>query len=94
MKKTYLLVLLCSLLTAQTAWAQPAGTGTYYQKANGKKGSELKTAMFNIIKNPNVVDYDSLWYAYNISDKRVLNGEDIIWDMYSTISRYPLYTYH
>ena len=93
MKKTYLLVLLCSLLTAQTAWAQPAGTGTYYQKANGKKGSELKTAMFNIIKNPNVVDYDSLWYAYNISDKRVLNGEDIIWDMYSTISRYPLYTY-
>ena len=93
MKKTYLLVLLCSLLSTQTAWAQPAGTGTYYQKANGKKGSELKTAMFNIIKNPNVVDYDSLWYAYNISDKRVLNGEDIIWDMYSTISRYPLYTY-
>jgi endonuclease I len=93
MKKTYLLVLLCSLLSTQTAWAQTAGTGTYYQKANGKKGSELKTAMFNIIKNPNVVDYDSLWYAYNISDKRVLNGEEIIWDMYSTISRYPLYTY-
>ena len=91
--KTKLLSALCLLFITTTMWAQPAGTGTYYQKANGKKGRELKTAMFNIIKNPSVVDYDSLWYAYNISDKRTLDEQEIIWDMYSNISRYPLYTY-
>ena len=77
-------------------WAQgPNNTGTYYQKAHGKKGAELKTAMFNIIKDPSVVHYDSLWYAYNISDPRTFDGEEgeYIWDMYSGISRYPLYTY-
>ena len=75
--------------------AQPNGTGTYYQKANGKKGRELKTAFFNIIKNPAVIDYDSLWTAYNTSDVRTMEGvaDPFIWDMYSGISRYPLYTY-
>ena len=71
----------------------PNNTGTYYQKADGKKGRELKTAFFNIIKNPSVVHYDSLWTAYNTSDRRVLDDQEIIWDMYSKISRYPLYTY-
>lgn len=94
MKRRYLLLLgLWCCLSATVSWAQPAGTGTYYQKAHGKKGRELKTAMFNIIKNPSVVHYDSLWYAYNISDKRILDNQEIIWDMYSSISRYPLYTY-
>ena len=91
--KTKLLTTLCLLFVTTALWAQPNGTGTYYQKANGKKGRELKTAMFNIIKNPSVVHYDSLWYAYNISDRRVLDNEEFIWDMYSAISRYPLYTY-
>ena len=91
--KTKLLTALCLLFATTALWAQPNGTGTYYQKANGKKGRELKTAMFNIIKNPSVVHYDSLWYAYNISDRRVLDNEEFIWDMYSAISRYPLYTY-
>jgi endonuclease I len=81
-------------MAAMVSWAQaPHGTGTYYQKANGKKGRELKTAFFEIIRNPSVVHYDSLWNAYNTSDKRVLNEQEIIWDMYSGISRYPLYTY-
>ena len=83
------LLLMAVALSAQA----PNGTGTYYQKADGKKGRELKTAFFEIIKNPSVVHYDSLWTAYNISDKRVLNEQEIIWDMYSGISRYPLYTY-
>ena len=82
------------LMAVVAIWAQaPNNTGTYYQKANGKKGRELKTAFFEIIKNPSVVHYDSLWTAYNTSDKRVLNEQEIIWDMYSGISRYPLYTY-
>ena len=93
--KTKLLTTLCLLFVTTALWAQPNGTGTYYQKANGKKGRELKTAMFNIIKNPSVVHYYSLWYAYNISDPRTFEGleGEYIWDMYSKISRYPLYTY-
>ena len=94
MKKitTFIVLFLASL----AVWAQgPNGTGTYYQSAHGKKGAELKTAMFEIIKNPSVIDYDSLWTAYNTSDARTMEGVDypFIWDMYSGISRYPLYTY-
>ena len=94
--KTKLLIILCLIVAPMTLWAQaPNNTGTYYQKANGKKGRELKTAFFKIINAPAVVDYDSLWYAYNISDPRTFEGEEgvYIWDMYSGISRYPLYTY-
>jgi hypothetical protein len=36
----------------------PANTGYYYQKADGKKGAELKTALYEIIRTPSVVDYD------------------------------------
>jgi len=71
----------------------PNNTGTYYKGIHGKSGTALKTALFEIIKNPSVVDYDSLWTAYNTTDARNIDGQDIIWDMYSNISRYPLYTY-
>ena len=94
MKKILTFIVLC-LLTL-TTWAQgPNNTGTYYQHAHGKKGAELKTAMFEIIKNPSVMDYDSLWTAYNTSDARTIEeeGVTVIWDIYSGISRYPLYTY-
>ena len=94
MKKISAFIVL--FLTSLTVWAQgPNGTGTYYQSANGKSGKELKTALFEIIKNPAVVDYDSLWTAYNTSDQRTIETEEVtvIWDMYSAVSRYPLYTY-
>ena len=89
-----LLSMTCLALFTLVLQAQaPNNTGTYYQKANGKKGAELKNAFFDIIKNPSVIDYDSLWNAYNTSDARTLDEKEIIWDMYSAISRYPLYTY-
>ncbi len=94
--KLKLLSTLCLVCFAAASWAQgPNGTGVYYQQAHGKKGRELKTAFFNIIKNPSVVHYDSLWNAYNTSDPRTVDDTEgqIIWDMYSGISRYPLYTY-
>ena len=94
--KLKLLSTLCLVCFAAASWAQgPNGTGVYYQQAHGKKGRELKTAFFNIIKNPSVVHYDSLWTAYNTSDPRTVDDTEgqIIWDMYSGISRYPLYTY-
>lgn len=66
----------------------------YYSKAHGKCGAELKTALYQIINTPSVILYDSLWRAYQFSDARVVEGfdEPIIWDMYSSISRYSIYS--
>ena len=91
-----LLITICFTAMVAFAFAQaPFDIGTYYAKAQGKSGAELKNALFDIIKNPSVMDYDSLWIAYNTSDVRTIEGEadQCIWDMYSGISRYPLYTY-
>lgn len=80
-----LLTTICLFFASVVLLAQPNGTGTYYQKAHGKKGRELKTAMYEIIKNPSVVHYDSLWKAYVYTDMR---PEGYLWDMYSNITRY------
>lgn len=59
------------LLSVIGAWAQgPNNTGTYYQSANGKKGADLKTALFNIVKSPSVVSYAGLIDAYRKTDTR------------------------
>ncbi len=64
-----------------SATAQPAGG--YYDNANGVQGgAALKTAFFNIIKNPNVVSYDGLKDAYRTTDKR---PDGKVWDMYSDV---------
>ena len=86
MKKLYLLSLMISL--ALTSWAQgPNGTGTYYESANGKSGQELKTALYNIIKNPDVDTYDQLWTDYKYTDRR---DDGLLWDMYSGITNYVI----
>ena len=91
MKKT--LLCLVTLVTALTAGAQaPNNTGTYYAGAQGKKGAELKTALYHIINTPAVVDYDSLWHAYQYSDAKPTDTVPIIWDMYSCKSAYSIYT--
>ena len=82
------LLLVAVALSAQA----PNGTGTYYQKADGKKGRELKTAMYEIINTPSVLDYDSLWIAYRTSDAIPTDTVPIIWDMYSCKSAYSIYT--
>lgn len=95
MKSQRLISTLCLAILAGNLWAQaPHDTGTYYQKAHGKSGRELKTAFYEIINTPAVIDYDSLWTAYKTSDAKPIEGEDIpiIWDMYSAISHYPVNT--
>lgn len=97
--------LFTSVLCVLTIWSTaalaqaPHNTGTYYRTAHGKHGEALKTAFYNIIKNPSVLTYNDLWEAYKISDARTDitvstdEGEmPIIWDMYSAISRYPINT--
>jgi endonuclease I len=62
-------------LTAQI----PSG---YYNSAQGLTGSNLKTALHNIIKNHTVVSYNSLWNHFQDTDKKS-NGK--VWDIYSDI---------
>ena len=85
--KIRLLLSTCLMAVAMVLSAQ--APSTYYQKAQGKKGRELKTAMYEIINTPAVLEYDSLWMAYSMSDAHSLRGE--IWDMYSCNSHYPSY---
>ena len=65
--------------------AAPNGTGTYYQNANGKKGSALKTALCGIIYNRTEKSYNYLWTAFFTTDVRSTGK---IWDMYSNITNY------
>ena len=91
MKILFVVISMLVWLVALTASAQgPNNSGTYYQKADGKKGAELKTALYQILKDPNVRHYDSLWTAYRTSDARQQGDSLIIWDMYSNISAYPI----
>lgn len=63
--------MILAMLTSGIASAQiPDG---YYDSLKGKKGAELKTAVYNIIKDPNVLNYgsgnNSTWWGYYVTDK-------------------------
>lgn len=73
------LLLLCSA----TAFAY--SRATYYASANGKKQKELKTALYNIIGNPTVKSYGSLWTWYYDTDR--LSDNQVV-DRYSNEKRY------
>jgi endonuclease I len=78
--------ILVFLMVAISALAQgPNNTGVYYQNANGKYGAELKTAMWNIIKNPQVVSYSGLYDAYRKTDTR---PDGYVRDWYSNATNY------
>lgn len=88
MKKSLWIVSLLSFMVL-AAYAQgPNETGTYYKRVNGKHGEMLKTAFYEIIKNPSVLTYNDLWEAYKISDVHEVDGQLLIWDMYSNITAY------
>lgn len=66
----------------------PNGSGSYYQNASGKKGSALKTALFNIIsKNVRDVGYDGLLSAYHTTDKR---PDGYLRDWYSPSNKFEI----
>ncbi|MBQ7495229.1 MAG: endonuclease [Bacteroidaceae bacterium] len=87
-KLTHLLLALT--LTAcgpqsQRATAQSVNLKTYYSRANGRKQAELKTAMYQIIGSPKVLDYGALWSGFYETD-RMANNQVI--DRYSNEVRY------
>ena len=78
-------MLLVATATIIVQAAAPNGSGTYYQNANGKKGSALKTALRGIIYNRTEKTYNYLWTAFQTTDVR---SDGKIWDMYSNITNY------
>lgn len=77
MRKIIFSLLLTFAIT--TTFAQiPTG---YYDSATGT-GYPLKTQLYNIIKGHSEQTYDSLWTAFQTTDKKS-NGK--VWDMYSDI---------
>ena len=86
MKNKYFLAL--SLLVSIGFAQIPAG---YYNSANGLTGTNLKTALHNIIKGHTSITYAQIWTAYDSTDVRNSNQ---IWDIYSDIpGGTPPYTY-
>lgn len=89
MKKTVLRngLLLLLLVSAQAAMAQiPEG---YYNTLKGKKGAGLKTAVYNIIKDADVLDYGSgaghTWEGFYTTDR---TDDNMVIDRYSNDERY------
>ena len=81
MKKTSIYAIaLLALLTAFGATAEiPAG---YYHSLNGKRDAELKTAVYQIIRNfTSVSSYNSLPEYFRRTDVRPQTN--YWWDMYS-----------
>jgi len=80
-QKKGLLVLIAFFFSATQLWAQSKGIPDgYYSSADGLSGSQLKTALYNIIKGHTSVSYDALWTYFQTTDKKA-NGK--VWDMYS-----------
>ena len=88
MRRAYLFIL-ASLVALVASAAGPNGSATYYQNADGKKGSALKTALCGIIYNRTEKSYDYLWTAFYTTD--VCDG-DKVWDMYSNKTKLTLGT--
>lgn len=73
-------------IIAACAWAQgPNQSKTYYQDADGKKGSSLKTALAGIIREHTQLSYKSLWTHFETTDKR---ADGKVWDMYSCTTNF------
>lgn len=84
--KKILFLLTAFIAVSLSALAQgPNNSGTYYKNANGKKGAELKTALYNIISPHTNIGYDGLYEAYKQTDKR---ADGYLRDWYSNATNY------
>lgn len=87
MRKFFIAAITTAMLTATAAIAQIPQN--YYSSLKGKKGTELKTAVHNIIKNATVLKYGSgsgrTWEGFYTTD-RLDDGQVV--DRYSNDKRY------
>lgn len=84
--KRFLLSLVSTFYLLVISAQLPAEVAAYYQPADGKKGAELKTALFQIISPHTVQSYTpGVWNAINSYDIR---EDGKIWEIYSAISNF------
>lgn len=63
---------------------------SYYVSIDGEQGGEnLKTVLYNLVKEHTKIDYNSgnMWGSFRLTDV-VTNTENQVWDMYSNNVRY------
>ena len=70
------------LFVAIFAWTNAQIPVGYYNTAVGKSGEELRTALYNIVKNHTAVSYSDLWNCYRTTDV-MPSGK--VWDIYSDV---------
>ncbi|HAP63435.1 MAG TPA: hypothetical protein DCR93_29380, partial [Cytophagales bacterium] len=80
MKRVITLAL--GVLMASIALAQPSG---YYNSAEGKSGSTLKSALHGIIDGHNEISYSACWDALKVTDRDPNNSSNVI-GLYSGFS--------
>jgi len=86
MRRFVIALSMMSCLAVNILAQGPNTSGRYYRSANGKAGQELKTALHQIIKNPNVVTYgNGLKMGYVKTDTR---PDGYLRDFYSNITSY------
>ena len=91
--KQFIIIFSLLLFSSQIFAQIPAG---YYDGTDGLEGSELKTALFGIIKNPSVSSYDGLWTEFKTTDRDYYYENDAtVMDIYSeNPTGTDPYTYH
>ena len=79
-KRRIKILIFCSIISISLNNLIAQIPENYYNAANGKKGEELKTALFEIIKDPQVISFSKIWIAFKTTDAQ---RKDRVWDMYS-----------
>lgn len=87
MQKKLITLSIVTLLGLAACAQAPNQTGDYYKRANGKKGSALKTALCGIIYKSSNPGYDALLEMYHTSDKR---ADGYLRDWYSNSTSYVI----
>ncbi|MFF5448699.1 endonuclease I family protein [Streptomyces sp. NPDC012888] len=56
----------------------PAAATDYYAAAQGKTGTQLKSALHGIIKNQSRISYSAVWEALRVTDQDPANSANVI----------------
>lgn len=87
MKRTAFWSILTAVALCLSASASAVDLKTYYSRANGKRGADLKTAMYQTISKHKNIGYDGLLEAYHESDRR---ADGYLRDWYSNATKYVI----
>lgn len=87
MKRTAFWSILTAVVLCLSASASAVDLKTYYSRANGKRGADLKTAMYQTISKHKNIGYDGLLEAYHESDRR---ADGYLRDWYSNATKYVI----